>query len=186
MKKILFSPGTAICVIGSMFFSAATYAGVPLPCQAVAEKSLPGAPRPFIFNHAHIDNGPWWWKDGNPEKTLWKPQSVPVNSCVRIQLPAQPTLWKVTHLTINGAKAETDGIVTSTYPNQNRYIVPCEKAGIDPSQCPTQIEQFELNLVKAGTTSIGFTGTPAALIPAQLSKIQGGFKSYTLTLEVTE
>ncbi len=58
--------------------------------------------------------------------------------------------------------------------------------GVSVNDCPSQIEQFELNILKPGTTVITIIGTPPALIPEQLAKIQGGFKVFTLTLKVTE
>ncbi len=171
------------CLMGSINI---VYANDIKPCEAIANKSLPGAARPYIFNHAHIDNGPWWWTDGDANNSQWRPQSVPVNSCLHIQLPGAPTRWFVVALVINGVKASTAELKQSSYPNQNRYIVPCKKTGIPKDQCPTRIDQFELNVLESGTTVITIIGTPPALIPAQLAKIQNGFRSYTLTLKVTE
>ena len=64
--------------------------------------------------------------------------------------------------------------------------IPCKKAGVDVNNCPSQIDQFDLNILKPGTTVITIIGTPPALIPEQLAKIQGSFKLFTLTLKVTE
>ena len=182
LKKLLISIGLCGLLASINFVSAKD----TKPCAAIANKSLPGTARPYIFNHAHIDNGPWWWTDGDIKKSQWQPQSVPVDSCVHIQLPGAPTRWFVTSLVINGVKTSTSEIKQSGYPNQNRFIVPCQNAGISQDQCPSQIDQFELNILKPGTTIITFAGTPPAMIPVQLAKIQNGFRTYTLTLNVTE
>lgn len=153
-------------------------------CAQISQRSAPGTARPFVFNHAHLDNAPWWTIENKPSQ--WRPQTVPVNSCIKIQLPSDPTKWTVTSLVINGVETSTGKINQREFTNINRYLVPCQKAGVSYAECPSQISQFELSVEEVGITKIAITGNPPAKIPQQLDKFQNGFKQFTLTLKVTE
>ncbi len=158
-----------------------------LPCDAV--KTNPGADglRPIVFTSAHQDNAPWWHTQNNGDATSnWKPQSVPLNSCIQVQLPGHPTEWKIKSIQLNDKAVNRNQIKRTIIDNTGRFIMPCIKAGIKTADCPSKIYQFELNTVQAGVMKITLAGNPGARLPLALASENNGFNLFTLTLIVND
>jgi len=157
------------------------------PCDAVKANSGADRTRPIVFTPAHQDNAPWWYTRNNGDMaSSWKPQSVPLNSCVQIQLPGQPTEWKIKNVQLNEKTVNHNQIKRRIIDNDGRFIMPCIKAGIKATDCPSKIYQFQLNVVKAGVMKMTLTGNPGATLPLALASGNNGFDQFTLTLIVND
>ncbi|MCH9697894.1 MAG: hypothetical protein K0U68_07320 [Gammaproteobacteria bacterium] len=155
------------------------------PCHDESESGQIPAGRQFIFNQSHQDNAPWWWIAGNAADTRWRPQSVPVNSCIRIQLPAGPAQWKLIRWTLDKNDLDISQIDHELYESTGSFLESCRNAGIAELNCPDHMHQYQFVVRQTGQMRIGLRVKPPLKFPVELAEQQNGFRYFQLTLNVT-